>query len=178
MKIITLRKGLVAALSLGALVLGIAVYAATSVTIADGTYASFEPFGGAPASTRMRTLTIAPGELLPWHYHSGIGAYTIISQGTLIVEDGCGGDTVYTQGQAFIEPRGRVHRGKNLTAENVITAQTFVVPVGASFSQNTSGQLCGRPVRVEECKGDGWRSFNYPRTFNNEAECITSVYHD
>lgn len=179
MKIITLRKGLVAALSLGALILGIAVYAADNVTIADGTYASFEPFGGAPATTRMRTLTIAPGEVLPWHYHSGIGAYTIVSQGTLTLEDGCGGETVYTQGQAFIEHRGRVHRGKNLThAGNVVTAQTFIVPVGTQFTTNTPGQLCGRPMRVEECNGEGWRNFNFPRTFNNQGECITSVFHD
>jgi len=177
MKIITLRKGLVIAFSFGALILGIAVYAATSVTIADGTYASFEPFGGAPASTRMRTLTIAPGELLPWHYHSGIGAYTIVKQGTLIVEDGCGGDTVYTQGQAFIEPAGRVHRGKNLTAGDVITAQTFVVPVGAAFSQDAPGQLCGRPVNENECRHDGWRRFNFPRLFNSEADCIQYARH-
>ena len=150
MKIITLRKGVVFALSLGALTLGIAVYAATSVTIADGTYANFEPFGGAPASTRMRTLTIAPGEELPWHYHSGVGALTIVKEGTLIVEDGCGGDTVYEQGQAFIEPAGRVHRGKNLTDGDVITAQTFIVPVGAPFSENIPGQFCGRPLRVDE----------------------------
>ncbi len=175
MKIFTLRKGLIVALSFGALVLGIGVYAATSVTIADGTYASFEPFGGAPASTRMRTLTIASGELLPWHYHSGIGAYTIISQGTLIVEDGCGGDTVYQQGQAFIEPAGRVHRGKNLTAGDVITAQTFIVPVGAPFSQNTPGQLCGRPISVNECRHNGWMNFNYPRTFHSQGDCVRFV---
>jgi len=178
MKILTFRKTLATALCIGALILGIGVYAAVNVTIADGTYANFEPFGGGPATTRMRTLTIAPGELLPWHYHSGIGAYTIVSQGTLTLEDGCGFETVYTQGQAFIEHAGRVHRGKNLTPDPVITAQTFIVPVGTAFTTNTPGQLCGRPLEVKECDGDGWRQFNYPRRFNNEAECITSVYHD
>ena len=84
MKFLTLRKGLVAALSIGALILGVAVYASVNLTIADGVYANFEQFGG-PASTRMRTLTIAPGEVLGWHNHPGVGAYTIVKQGTLTV---------------------------------------------------------------------------------------------
>jgi len=173
MKIITLRKGLVIAFSFGALILGIAVYAATNITIADGTYAYFEQFGG-PATTRMRTLTIAPGEVLGWHNHPGVGAYTIVKQGTLTVEDGCGGETVYTAGQAFLEPAGRVHRGKNLTAGEVITAQTFIVPVGTPFTIDT-GQVCGRPIRVEECYHDGWMNFNYPRTFGSQGDCVHFV---
>ncbi len=143
MKILTLRKGLVFALSLGALVLGIAVYAATNVTIAEGTISYFEPFGG-PATMRMRTLTLADSEVSSWHYHLGVGAYTIVKQGTLTIEDGCGGDTVYTVGQAFLEPPFRVHRGKNLTTGEVITAQTFIVPHGSQFSVET-GQVCGHP---------------------------------
>lgn len=173
MKIITIRKGFVIALSLGALILGIGVYAAVNNTIADGVYANFAQFGG-PASTRMRTLTIAPGEVLGWHNHPGIGAYTIVKQGTLTVEDGCGFDTVYTQGQAFVEAPGRVHRGKNLTAGDVITAQTFIVPLGTPYTIDT-GQVCGRPTSVNECRHDGWRQFNYPRTFHSEADCINSV---
>ena len=174
MKIITLRKGLIVGLSLIALVVGVAVYAATNVTIADGTYAHFEQFGG-PASTRMRTLTINPGEILGWHNHPGVGAYTIVKQGTLTVEDGCGFETVYTQGQAFLEPAGRVHRGKNLTADPVITAQTFIVPVGSPFTIDVPGQMCGRPLNVDQCKGDGWATFNYPREFKNQGDCLSFV---
>ncbi|MBA3633914.1 MAG: cupin domain-containing protein [Acidobacteria bacterium] len=173
MKIFTMRKGLVAALCIGALIMGIGVYAAVNNTIADGVYVNFEPFGG-PAATRMRTLTIAPGEVLGWHNHPGVGAYTIVKQGTLTVEDGCGFETVYTQGQAFLESAGRVHRGKNLTGESVITAQMFIVPLGTPYTIDT-GQVCGRPLRVGECKGDGWRNFNYPRTFNSQGDCISSV---
>ncbi|MCA1622855.1 MAG: cupin domain-containing protein [Acidobacteria bacterium] len=173
MKIFTIRKGLVAALSFGALILGIGVYAAVNNTIADGVYAHFEQFGG-PAATRMRTLTIAPGEVLGWHNHPGVGAYTIVKQGTLTVEDGCGFETVYTQGQAFIEPAGRVHRGKNLTSEPVITAQTFIVPLGNPYTIDT-GQVCGRPIKIEECTGNGWETFNYPRNFYSQDDCISSV---
>ena len=173
MKIFTIRKGLIAALTFGALVLEIGVYAATNVTIADGVYANFGQFGG-PAATRMRTLTIDPGEVLGWHNHPGVGAYTIVKQGTLTVEDGCGFETVYTQGQAFLEHAGRVHRGKNLTGEPVITAQTFIVPLGTPYTIDT-GQVCGRPLKVDECKQDGWKNFNYPRTFDSQGDCVSTV---
>ncbi len=173
MKIITLRKGLVAALCMGALILGIGVYAAVNLTIATGTISHFEPFGG-PATIRMRTLTIAPGEVLGWHNHPGVGAYTIVKQGTLNLEDGCGGEQIYTAGQAFVESPGRVHRGKNLTSAEVITAQTFIVPLGSPISIETL-QVCGRPLSVDECRRDGWMKFNYPRTFDNQDDCINSV---
>ncbi len=175
MKLITLRKGLIVALGFGALILGFSVYAAVNVTIADGVYANFEEFGG-PASTRMRTLTIAPGEILGWHNHPGVGAYTIVKQGTLTVEDGCGFDTVYTAGQAFIEPAGRVHRGKNLGSDPVITAQTFIVPfaIPPVYTIDT-GHVCGRPLRVGECKDGGWEQFNYPRAFDSQGDCMQFV---
>ena len=173
MRFITLRKGLAAALVLGALIVGFSVYAAVNVTIADGVYAHFEEFGG-PASTRMRTLTIAPGEILGWHNHPGVGAYTIVRQGTLTVEDGCGFENIYTQGQAFLEPPGRVHRGKNLTSDPVITAQTFITPLGTPFTIDTP-KACGRPLRVSECMEGGWERFNYPRTFSSQGDCIGFV---
>lgn len=173
MKYITLRKGLIAALGLVALIMAVGVYAATNVTIADGVYSYFAQFGG-PAATRMRTLTINPGEILGWHNHPGIGALTIIRKGTLTVEDGCGFETVYTAGQAFVEASGRVHRGKNLTADPVVTAQTFIVPLGMPYTIDT-GHVCGRPLTVSECQNNGWTNFNYPRTFVSENDCVNFV---
>lgn len=174
MKNTPFRKILVIALSLSALVFGIGVYAAaTNTTIANGLYAHFEQFGG-PASTRMRILTIDPDEVLSWHAHPGVGAYTIVKQGSLTVEDGCGFERVYTAGQAFLEPPGRVHRGKNLGSETVVTAQMFITPVGTPFTVET-GKACGRPVNVDECKNGGWANFNYPSTFKNQGDCISSV---
>lgn len=173
MKFITLRKGLIAALALAALITGFGVYAAVNVTIANGEFAHFDEFGG-PASARMRTLTIAPGEVLGWHNHPGVGAYTIVKEGTLTVEDGCGFETVYTAGQAFIEPAGRVHRGKNLTGSQVVTAQMFIVPRGTPFTIET-GQACGRPLNAGECKKGGWERFSYPRSFNSQGDCMQFV---
>jgi quercetin dioxygenase-like cupin family protein len=163
------RTRVVVAIALAASLLGITVYAAVSQVIAVGTMAHSDLFGG-PATITMRTLTIAPGEVLGWHYHPGVGAYTIVRSGTLNVEDGCGGEVVYTEGQAFLEPPGRVHRGKNLTAEDVVTAQTFIVPTGSATTVATD-QLCGAPASVQECKAGGWASFSHPRSFFNQGDC-------
>jgi quercetin dioxygenase-like cupin family protein len=155
---------------LGAVLLGgIATgYAATSVISGVGTMARFEPFNG-PATMTARSLFIGPNEVLPWHQHPGIGAYTIVKTGTLTVEDGCGGVVVYPQGTAFIEPPGRIHRGIAGDAP-VETVQTFLVPAGSGFSVNVP-KGCGRPLEVDECKGDGWSAFTAP-TFSNQGDCV------
>jgi len=151
---------------------GTSVYAATSVISAVGTVAHHEPFGG-PATMTARSLFIGANEVLPWHQHPGIGAYTIVKTGTLTVEDGCGGEIVYPQGSAFIEPPGRVHRGI-AGGVPVETVQTFLVPAGSAFSVNVS-QECGAPLAVDECKGHGWSAFTYPRTFSNQGDCVQYV---
>jgi quercetin dioxygenase-like cupin family protein len=148
------------------------VYAATSVISGVGTIAHFEPFDG-PATMTARSLFIDANEVLLWHQHPGIGAYTIVKAGTLTVEDGCGGEVVYPQGTAFIEPAGRVHRG--IAGDVAVeTVQTFVVPAGSAFSVNVP-KACGAPLVVEECKGDGWEAFTYPRTFRDQGDCVTYV---
>lgn len=145
--------------------------APTSVTIGSGTMAYSDLVGG-PATVMMRTLTIPPNEDLPWHYHPGAGAQTIVVRGTLVVEDGCGGEAVYTQGQAFLEPPFRVHRGRNLTDAEVVTAQTFVVPKGLPTTVQTGGQrMCGVPMDIAECKSSGWMAFDLPRAFVSQGDC-------
>lgn len=166
-----LNSAIVAGLA-AVLLVGVTVYAATSTIHGTGTIAYYEPFQG-PATMTVRSLFIEANEVLPWHQHGGIGAYTIVKTGTLTVEDGCGGQIVYPQGTAFVEPPGRVHRGK-AGAVNVETVQTFVVPAGTPISQ-TVGQLCGAPQVVAECHGDGWLTFNYPRTFLSQGECMHYV---
>lgn len=160
-----------------ALVVGVAAlpgYAATSQAIGSGTMDYSEAVGG-PATLSMRTLTVAPGEVLGWHHHPGAGAYTIVVSGTLTVEDACGGETVYAQGQAFLEPAGRVHRGKNLTAAEVVTAQTFLVPLGTPTSVSHAQRMCGVPLEMEECKDEGWRIFDLPRYFLSQGDCMNFV---
>jgi quercetin dioxygenase-like cupin family protein len=163
------RTGVAVAVALSALLIGITVYASVSQVIAVGTMEHSELVGG-PATVTMRTLTIDPTEVLGWHHHPGVGAYTIVKTGVLTIEDGCGGEVVYTSGQAFLEPPGRVHRGKNLTTESVVTAQMFLVPTGSPTSV-TSMQLCGPPAVKEDCREDGWMIFNHPRRFRNQGDC-------
>jgi quercetin dioxygenase-like cupin family protein len=169
------RLNRVIVIGLGALLLGgvTAAYAATSVIRGVGTMAHYEPFDG-PATMTSRSLFIEANEVLPWHQHPGIGAYTIVKTGTLTVEDGCGGEVVYPEGSAFIEPAGRVHRGIAGDVP-VETVQTFLVPAGSAFSVNVP-KGCGAPLVVDECKGNGWREFTYPRTFSNQGDCITYVH--
>jgi quercetin dioxygenase-like cupin family protein len=154
----------------------VVVYSSISQIIATGTMAYSELFGG-PATVTVRRLTITPGEVLGWHYHPGIGAYVVVNQGTLIVEDGCGGETPYTAGQAFLEQPNRVHRGKNLTGQDVETVSTYVVPLGTPFTVPTQ-RLCGAPAHVDECKDGGWTSFDHPRTFNSQGDCMQFVLTD
>lgn len=153
---------------------GFAAYAATPQTIGSGTMEYSDAVGG-PATLLMRTLTIAPGEVLGWHHHPGTGAYTVVVSGTLVIEDGCGGETVYAQGQAFLEPPGRVHRGKNLTGSNVLTAQTFIVPLDTPTSVSHTRRMCGLPQSAEECKDDGWQMFDLPRYFLSQGDCMGFV---
>ena len=167
----TTRMKRVIVIGLGALLLGgiATAYAATSVISGVGTMAQYDPFGG-PATMTARSLFIDANEVLPWHQHPGIGAYTIVKTGTLTVEDGCGGEVVYPQGSAFIEPPGRIHRGIAGDAP-VQTVQTFLVPAGSGFSVNVP-KGCGSPLKVDECKGDGWSTFTSPRAFSNQGDCV------
>jgi quercetin dioxygenase-like cupin family protein len=151
-----------------------AAHASTSLTIGAGTLPYSDQTGG-PAIVTMRTLTLVPGEVLGWHNHEGIGAYTIVVSGTLTVEDGCGGEVSYAQGQAFLESANRVHRGKNLTSANVVTAQTFLMPVGTPISDAHTERMCGVPLTVAECENDGWRQFNFPQSFINQGACVAYV---
>jgi quercetin dioxygenase-like cupin family protein len=156
--------------------LAIAAYAATTTILAVGTIPSTEFFGG-PATVTVRTLRIAPGEVLAWHYHPGY-AFNVVKSGVLTVEDGCGGpEESLIPGEAFEEVQGHVHRAKNLGTEDVLVYNTFVMPQGNPTTINTPNneRLCGPPVSVDECQFDGWRNFTHPRTFENQGSCVKWV---
>lgn len=163
----SIAAGLVALLS------GITAQASVSEVIAVGTMAYSELFGG-PATITVRRLLVAPGEVLGWHSHPGVGAYTIVKRGALTIEDGCGGETIYTAGQAFLEPPGRVHRGKNEGTVEAETVQTFIVPTGSPISVSTE-RLCGPPTAVSDCQASGWMAFSHPRSFSNQGDCAQFV---
>jgi hypothetical protein len=66
--------------ALGCALVAATAYSAVSQIIGVGTMADSDLIGG-PATLTMRTLTIAPGEVLGWHYHPGAGAFTIVTTG-------------------------------------------------------------------------------------------------
>lgn len=151
--------------------LSVTAPASTSTVIAVGTN-QFSALLGGPAVVTVRQLTIAPGEVLSWHYHP-CRVVTVVKQGTLTVQDGCGGMEVFTVGQAFEEELFRVHHGMNLGTEDVVTIQTFIASPGFPTTVQIPGNqpLCGAPSAVEECKNGGWMSFSFPRTFNSQGDC-------
>jgi quercetin dioxygenase-like cupin family protein len=164
------RRNRIAIALAAAVLLGITVHAAISTIIGTGAMDHSEIVGG-PATVTMRTLEFAPSEISAWHYHTGLGALNVVTQGTLIIEDGCGGETIYGAGEAFLEAPGRVHRGKNADdVAKVIVAQTFLVPAGDGLAAIT-GQLCGAPAAVDECRNGGWQAFSHPRAFGSQGDC-------
>jgi quercetin dioxygenase-like cupin family protein len=163
---------------LGMLLLGGTVYSATTNILAVGTIPDSKLFDG-PATVTVRTLTIAPGETLAWHYHPGY-AFNVVKSGTLTVEDGCGGqEETLTPGQAFEEMDGRVHRAKNLGTVDVVVYNTFIVPQGKPTTVNipANERRCGPPEDVDECKDDGWLKFTHPQSFTDQGECVSFVRH-
>jgi len=173
MTIRRLRTLAIIAAGVAAGLVAITAHAAITEILGVGTMAHSDVFGG-PAQMTMRRLTFTAGEVLGWHYHPGLGAYTVVARGRLIVEDGCGGEQLFTAGQAFLEHPNRVHRGKNPDQGPTETLQTFVVPAGIPISVSTE-QLCGAPAEVQECMGTGWMKFTHPRRFRSQGDCVFHV---
>lgn len=175
MKVKTLSRGLVIAVGLGAVLLGITAYAAIVNVLAVGTILHSEFLDG-PATVTLRTISFAPGEVGAWHYHPG-PLFNVVTRGTVTVEDGCGGEESFTVGQAF-EEGGRVHRPKNLGSEATFAYQTFVVPQGEPTTVNipNNERRCGPARSVNECKDGGWMNFTFPRSFSSQGDCIQYVH--
>jgi|SRR5687768_6745120 len=125
-----------------------------------------------------------------WHYHPNY-SYYVVTQGTLTVEDGCGGVTKYSAGQAFEKTDGRIHRGyvvddpntpENEGAVDEYEYQMYLKPIGAPFAVDVQPRLtngvmanpCGPARTFEECRTN-WDRFNFPATFANQGECISYV---
>ena len=171
-----ITKAFAIAICLALAVLYVTVYSATSNVI-EGTISDSKVFDG-PVKVTVRVLTLKPGEELPLHYHPG-HAFNVVQSGTLTVEDGCGGETKLTAGQGFEEMNGRVHRGKNVDATDVVVYDTLITTAGkpTTITIPANERRCGPPKDVDECKNDSWRKFNHPWTFTNQNQCVDFVGH-
>ena len=159
------------------LVVGV-VYAAITLELWVGTSNHIGLWNG-PAKLTARTLKTPIGETTgPWHYHPGY-VYNVVGQGTITVEDGCGSIQSYSVGQAFETSEGRVHRAYSLGDVDAVESNMFVGPPGRPITVFIPGneRRCGPPSTVDECKGDGWASFNFPSPFANQGQCINYVNH-
>jgi hypothetical protein len=64
------------------------------------------------------------------------------------------------------------------TGDNIIDPDHVVAYI--PFLTSTSGTPCapppiGPPTNANQCKNDGWKTFNTPRTFKNQGDCIQYV---
>ena len=154
------------------------VYAAIALELWVGT-SNYIGLWNGPATLTARTLKTPVGETMgAWHYHPGY-VYNVVRQGTITVEDGCGSVQAYSAGQAFETSEGRVHRAYNLGDVDAIESNMFVGPPGRPITVLIPGneRRCGPPSTVDECKGDGWASFNFPNSFANQGQCVEYVNH-
>jgi quercetin dioxygenase-like cupin family protein len=170
------KEALVITTSLGVVLLGVTVYSSVTNILTVATIAHSHLFDG-PAAVTVRTLTLKPGDALPWHYHPGY-AFSSIKSGTLTVEDGCGQTQTLTPGQGFEEIGGRVHRARNLGTTDVVVYNTFITLQGKPAMMEISGdeQRCGPPLSVDECRNENWRRFTHPVSFKNEGQCLALVH--
>ena len=147
----------------------------TSSILTDGTVPDSKVFEG-PVRLTVRELTLKPGEALPMHYHPG-HVFIAVKSGTLTVEDGCGGEKKLTSGQGLEKWNGRVHRGRNVDATDVIVYDIFFTSPGkpTTVTIPANERRCGPPRDVDECTIDGWRQFNHPQTFMNREQCAQFV---
>src|SRR5437763_4175546 len=148
----------------------ITAYALTQEPLAQGTIASSELFHG-PAVVTVVKITLQPGDVVPWHYHPG-KVYVVVQSGTITEDSGCGGSEVITAGQAFEEPIPRVHQVRNTGTEPAVLFATLIVPQGQPLTIFTGGPLCGPPTNKDQCKYNGWMGFNFPRSFENQGDCV------
>ena len=157
------------------LLIGVA-YGATALEVWVGSSDHIGLWNG-PSTLTARTLKTPIGETTgAWHYHPGF-VYNVVRQGTITVEDGCGNVQSFSMGQAFETSQGRVHRAYNLGGEDAIESNMFVGPPGRPITVRipNNERRCGPPNTVDECKGDGWASFNFPSQFVNQGQCVDFV---
>jgi quercetin dioxygenase-like cupin family protein len=175
MKINLSRNKLFLTVGAGLALFSLVAYSATTFVLGVGTIPYSEVFDG-PATVTFRTIALAPGEVSGWHYHPG-AVFNVVTRGTVTVEDGCGGDEVFTQGQGFETIGGRIHRAKNLGTVESFEYNAFVVPEGSPITVNlpNNERLCGPPRSVPECKDGGWMAFSHPRRFANQGDCLGFV---
>ena len=169
----------IVSIGLAIVALGVAVAYAAVVMFRQDAFSEYIGLRGGPAQLTARVLRTPVGETTgAWHYHPGY-VYNVVTQGTITIEDGCGDVRQYSKGDAFETSEGRVHRAYNLGTEDAVEYNMFVGPpdrpIGVNIPNNE--HRCGPASTVEECRHDGWATFNHPSPFENQGACVAYVNH-
>ncbi len=186
MKLSRIKQTLIISLGL-VIVAGVIAFAASAApfpTILGIGNMFYSEFHDGPTTMTARQLLITP-ETPPddnagWHYHPGVilavvGTPSGTNQGSVTIEDGCGGEETFAPGQAFEQIGGRVHRAKNLSGLTVEEHNMFINEQGTPLTRNLTGRRCGPAKNVEECQNGGWGKFDFPVSFRNQGECTRYV---
>ena len=69
--------------------------------------------------------------------------------------------------------------GRTFDATEVVVYDIFMTAPGkpTTIDIPAKERRCGPPKDIDECKNDGWRKFNHPRSFNNQGQCVDFVRH-
>jgi quercetin dioxygenase-like cupin family protein len=87
-----------------------------------------------PRMVLLTEITVDPGGTFGWHSHPGPVLVTV-NKGTLTVYRAHGSDCVkssFGPGDAFVEPGGDVHLGRNEGSEPTVLNAIFLAPTGTN----------------------------------------------
>jgi len=102
-------------------------------TVTSYDFGTFGPGYAVPGTVEIQAFTMKPGDVVPWHYHTGL-SYVIVVHGTLTEQDSVGGQcgvpTLNGPGSAFVEAAGRIHTVSNPGPGAAIIYWATVFPQG------------------------------------------------
>jgi quercetin dioxygenase-like cupin family protein len=96
----------------------------------------------APVDFVHASLTFAPGDRTPWHYHPG-PTFVTVQQGQITFQESDCSTRTYTAGQSFVEGGAdNVGRAQNTGTTQTTVYVLFVTPVGSAMTFPVTGPNC------------------------------------
>ena len=147
-------------LALGAALTGLGVHSAAALSITPISQGT-QP-GGMIVSVVQ--ITFNPGDVVPWHYHTGHGWGTVVS-GSLTEDEGCDKPlSTLAAGTSFAEIPGKVHRVFNFGTTPAIMTFVVIYPGCDKATIFVTGPRCegnsgkSHLEKIPECDEDGDRT--------------------
>jgi quercetin dioxygenase-like cupin family protein len=86
-----------------------------------------------PFDVVQQGLEFAPGAATPWHTHPGLVMVTVLAGELTFNINGV--DTVYREGESFVEPPGELAQARNASGTPTRVMASYLLPAGAPLSQ-------------------------------------------